>query len=148
MNPVLLMVAAAAINGPIDPGTDVHTLDWPVSELRPFHLDSGLKANAGVNPLTAFAQVVTVPEARWLRLYFGDVVLQAGSSVRVTSLLDGMSRRIEADSLVLATTNVAETSLREGLAGSAQAVHIIGDCVAPRMAPYAFYEGRKLALSL
>jgi hypothetical protein len=26
--------------------------------------------------------------------------------------------------------------------------HEIGDCVAPRLAPYAFYEGRKLGLTL
>ena len=101
MNPVLLMVAVAAINGPIDPGADVHTLDWPVSELRPFHVDSGLMANAGVDPLTAFAQVVTVPEARWLRLYFGDVVLKAGSSIRVTSLLDGEVQELDAPTLAM-----------------------------------------------
>ncbi|MEM7223226.1 MAG: FAD-dependent oxidoreductase [Pseudomonadota bacterium] len=71
-----------------------------------------------------------------------------GDGATVTSLLDGSSRRIDSDSLVLATTNVAETSLQEGLADSALEVHAVGDCVAPRMAPYAFYEGRKLALRL
>ena len=107
MNPVLLMVAVAAINGPIDPGPGLHTLDWPVSELRPFHLDSGLKANAGVDPLTAFVQVVTVPDAGWLRLYFGDVVLKAGSSIRVTSLLDGEVQELDAGTLAMWSNSTA-----------------------------------------
>ena len=61
---------------------------------------------------------------------------------------DGSHAMSEAGSLVLATTNLAETSLQEGLAGSPRELHTIGDCVAPRLAPHAFYEGRKLALSL
>ena len=107
MNPVLLMVTAAAFNGPIDPGPGVHTLDWPVSELRPFHMDSGLKANAGVNSVTAFSQEITVPDARWLRLYFGDVVLEAGSSIRVTSKLDGEVQQLDAGTLAMWNNSTA-----------------------------------------
>jgi len=107
MNPVLLMVTVAAINGPIDPGPGLHTLDWPVSELRPFHMDSGLKANAGANATTAFVQVVTVPDAGWLRLYFGEVVLKAGSSIRVTSLLDGEVQELDAGTLAMWSNSTA-----------------------------------------
>ena len=107
MNPVLLMVAVAAINGPIDPGPELHTLDWPVSELRPFHMDSGLKANAGANPVTVFADVVTVPDAGWLRLYFGEVVLKAGSRIRVTSLLDGEVQELDAPTLAMWSNSTA-----------------------------------------
>jgi hypothetical protein len=107
MNPVLLVVTAAAINGPIDPGPGLHTLDWPVSVLRPFHLDSGFKANAGVTAVTAFTQVVTVPDANWLRLYFGDVVLKAGSSIRVTSRLDGEMQELDAGTLAMWSNSTA-----------------------------------------
>ncbi len=107
MNPVLLMVTAVAINGPIDPGPGLHTLDWPVSELRPFHLDSGLRANVGVTAATAFSQEITVPDALWLRLYFGDVVLKAGSSIRVTSTLDGEVQELDAGTLAMWNNSTA-----------------------------------------
>ena len=71
-----------------------------------------------------------------------------GDGATVISLLDGSTRRIEADALVIATTNVAEHSLGDALTGMDLELHAIGDCVAPRQAPYAFYEGRKLGLSL
>lgn len=55
---------------------------------------------------------------------------------------------VEGDSLVLATTNVAASWLADELEGSALPVFPIGDCAAPRQAPYAFHEGRKIALEL
>lgn len=54
----------------------------------------------------------------------------------------------EFDSLVLATTNRPEDKLQKALAGSGVEVHSLGDAVAARTAAMAFYEGRKLALSL
>ena len=64
------------------------------------------------------------------------------------NLLDGSTRRVDCDALVLATINVAETTLGDELAGSDLEVHHIGDCVAPRRANNATYEGRKLGLML
>ena len=83
-------------------------------------------------------------------VFIVESVLDAwhGDGATVVSLLDGSERWVGADSLVLATTNLAEDSLRQDLAGKIPELHAIGDCVAPRMAPYAFYEGRKLGLSL
>ena len=71
-----------------------------------------------------------------------------GDGATVLALLDGSTRRIEADALVIATTNLPETSLQDALGESALDLHAIGDCIAARQAPYAFYEGRKLGLSL
>jgi len=71
-----------------------------------------------------------------------------GDGATVVSALDGSEQRIEADALVLATTNVADTTLADALADDGLDLHAIGDCVAPRQAPYAFYEGRKLGLTL
>ncbi len=53
-----------------------------------------------------------------------------------------------ADALVLATCNVAETTLQDELADSDLEVHAIGDCVAPRRANNAFHGGRRLGLRL
>lgn len=55
---------------------------------------------------------------------------------------------VEGDSLVLATTNMPADWLAHELRSSGQAFVQIGDCAAPRQAPYAFFEGRKAALEL
>lgn len=71
-----------------------------------------------------------------------------GDGATVRDLLDGSERRVEADALVLATPNISEASLADDLADSGLQVHTIGDCVAPRRAHSAIYEGRRLALNL
>ena len=71
-----------------------------------------------------------------------------GDGATLMELLDGSEVRVDADSLVLATTNTPNTMLQDALEETAPEVHAIGDCVAPRQAPYAFYEGRRLALTL
>ncbi|MDH3474779.1 MAG: FAD-dependent oxidoreductase, partial [Rhodospirillales bacterium] len=88
--------------------------------------------------------VVTITEAA-VAAWHGD-----GATVRHFG--DGTEERIDCDALVLATPNTAETSLAEGLAdsgaGSGLEIHSIGDCLAPRRAHAAIYEGRKLGLAL
>jgi len=68
----------------------------------------------------------------------------------IVSFLDGAEQFIDADSLVLATTNRAEDWVRRELSELENALecHSIGDCVAPGQAAFAFYEGRKLGLAL
>lgn len=53
-----------------------------------------------------------------------------------------------AEALVLATTNVSQTWLAEALAESGKEIHSIGDCVSPRLAVMAIYEGRELGMRL
>ena len=71
-----------------------------------------------------------------------------GDGATIVDLLDGSERREDYDALILATPNVAETTLMDALAGSDFALHAVGDCVAPRWAVHAIYEGRKLGISL
>jgi 2,4-dienoyl-CoA reductase-like NADH-dependent reductase (Old Yellow Enzyme family)/thioredoxin reductase len=71
-----------------------------------------------------------------------------GDGATVVDLRDRSETRIEADSLVLATTNVANAWLAEELAGRGLEIHQVGDCVAPRLANMATYEGRKVGLAL
>ena len=71
-----------------------------------------------------------------------------GDGATVLDLADGSEQRLDADALVLATTNDSVTELADDLADSNLEIHAIGDCVAPRHANMAIYEGRKLALTL
>jgi 2,4-dienoyl-CoA reductase-like NADH-dependent reductase (Old Yellow Enzyme family) len=71
-----------------------------------------------------------------------------GDGATVIDLRDGGETRVDADSLVLATTNVANSWLADELAGRGLKLHQIGDCVAPRLANMATYEGRKVGLAL
>jgi 2,4-dienoyl-CoA reductase-like NADH-dependent reductase (Old Yellow Enzyme family)/thioredoxin reductase len=69
-----------------------------------------------------------------------------GNGITVRSLLTGVEETLPASALIMATTNMAFDPWPETFAG--KATYRIGDCVAPRQAPYAFHEGRKLALTL
>jgi hypothetical protein len=69
-----------------------------------------------------------------------------GATVRST--LDGAVELLPADTLVLAETAIAETSLADALRERGVAFHAIGDCLAPRRASLAFYEARDLARTL
>jgi 2,4-dienoyl-CoA reductase-like NADH-dependent reductase (Old Yellow Enzyme family) len=69
-----------------------------------------------------------------------------GNGATVQSLLTGAKEIIAASALVMSTTNRAFDPFPEGIAG--KQVLRIGDCAAPRLAAYAFHEGRKIALGL
>jgi NADPH-dependent 2,4-dienoyl-CoA reductase/sulfur reductase-like enzyme len=71
-----------------------------------------------------------------------------GDGATILDFLTGETQRLPFDALVLATTNVAEDSLARALEESDLEVHTVGDCLAPRHAPAATYEGRKLGLEL
>ena len=71
-----------------------------------------------------------------------------GDGATVLDLLTGGQRHLAFDSLVLATANRSESFLAAELAGRVPALHAIGDCAAPRHAPAAILDGRRLGLSL
>ncbi len=78
--------------------------------------------------------------ARWLT---ESVVTEwHGDGASVRSLLDGSDSRIDADSLVLATTNTAQTELADALRSSVRELHLVGDATAARLAVHAIYEAR------
>jgi 2,4-dienoyl-CoA reductase-like NADH-dependent reductase (Old Yellow Enzyme family) len=79
-----------------------------------------------------------------------DAALTAwhGDAAEVVDLRDGAGQRLAADALVLATVNQSQTWLQDGLADRGLELHAIGDCVAPRLAVMAIYEGRELAMRL
>ena len=69
-----------------------------------------------------------------------------GNGVTIRSVLTGEETTLPAAALVMATTNTAFDPFPETFAG--KTTLRIGDCTAPRLAAYAFHEGRKTALAL
>lgn len=69
-----------------------------------------------------------------------------GDGATVRNLLTGDDERHPATALVISTTNRAFNPLSADLADLE--THLIGDAAAPRQAPYAFHEGRKVGLRL
>ncbi len=71
-----------------------------------------------------------------------------GDRAELRSLLDGSTSEIEASAIVTATTNTVFNDVELALADSDVRFHVIGDAAAPRQAPYAFHDGRKIGLKL
>lgn len=71
-----------------------------------------------------------------------------GGAATIRSFLTGNECERSFDSLVLACVNTPETTLQQALVGDDTPLHCIGDCVSPRQAPAAIYEGRRVALGL
>jgi 2,4-dienoyl-CoA reductase-like NADH-dependent reductase (Old Yellow Enzyme family)/thioredoxin reductase len=79
----------------------------------------------------------------------GTVVLSwDGAVASVRSTMTGAEEALPADTLVIAETAVAETGLADELRARGVAFEAVGDCVAPRRASLAIYEGRELALRI
>lgn len=71
-----------------------------------------------------------------------------GDRAEIRSLLDGTLTSVDASAIVTATTNRVDNSIELALAGSDIRFHVVGDAAAPRQAPYAFHDGRKIGLAL
>ena len=71
-----------------------------------------------------------------------------GDRAEVQSLLDGSTIEIQASAIVTATTNTVYNDVELALAETEINFHLIGDAAAPRQAPYAFHDGRKIGLML
>jgi 2,4-dienoyl-CoA reductase-like NADH-dependent reductase (Old Yellow Enzyme family)/thioredoxin reductase len=71
-----------------------------------------------------------------------------GDHATVRSLLDGSTQQVDASAIVTATTNSVFNDVELALAESGIKFHLIGDAAAPRQAPYAFHDGRKIGLAL
>jgi len=71
-----------------------------------------------------------------------------GDRADIRSLLDDSTTSIEASAIVTATTNVVDNEVELALAETDVRFHVIGDAAAPRQAPFAFHDGRKIGLAL
>lgn len=71
-----------------------------------------------------------------------------GDGASVLDHTTGQTDRVAGDALVVAATNMAADWLASDLRKAGIPFVAIGDCAAPRQAPYAFHEGRKAGLQL
>ena len=71
-----------------------------------------------------------------------------GDGATVIDHLTGETRRITGDCLAMATTNMANDALATDLRAAGRAFRSLGDCAAPRQAPYAFHDGRRAGLEI
>lgn len=71
-----------------------------------------------------------------------------GNGATIVDNDTGETRFVEADTLVTATTNLPMDWLMAGLRERGVTTRQIGDCAAPRQAPYAFYDGRRAGLEI
>ncbi|WP_374385176.1 FAD-dependent oxidoreductase [Dongia sp.] len=71
-----------------------------------------------------------------------------GDAATIRDLSTGEEQRAPFDSLVLAMTNVADAALQDDMQAAGTPYHAIGDCLAPRQAAAAIFEGRRLGLTL
>ena len=71
-----------------------------------------------------------------------------GEGAVVLDLLDGSEELIEADALVMVTTNTPVRGLIDALTAKGLDIRTVGDCVAAREGNVAVYEGRKVGLGV
>ncbi|MGY8996712.1 MAG: FAD-dependent oxidoreductase, partial [Alphaproteobacteria bacterium] len=71
-----------------------------------------------------------------------------GNTAQLLNLYTSDKETRDFDTLVLATTNTPEDALTAELAADGIDLHAIGDTVSARTASMAFYEARKLAVTL
>jgi hypothetical protein len=71
-----------------------------------------------------------------------------GNGASIVDHNTGETEHVAGDGLVIASTNVASDWLAGDLRQASIPFQAIGDCAAPRQAPYAFHEGRKAGLQL
>jgi 2,4-dienoyl-CoA reductase-like NADH-dependent reductase (Old Yellow Enzyme family) len=151
------------LDGSVVPGTNVLLLDdidgwWPATGTA-LHL---AQQRHMVTIVTASEKAaakldlsMTGDTARTRLVQHGVEVLIAtalesweGNTATLVNLYTGDKETREFNFLVLATTNISENALFNALEGHDIDVRTIGDSVAARTAHMAFFEARKLALSL
>ena len=81
------------------PAAGQPTGNRPLPAPQPVLIDSGLRTNSSEVPETVWVEEVALPDAAWLRLYFGEVELGPRSFIRVRALRDGAVQELGAAAL-------------------------------------------------
>ena len=145
------------LDGTTQPGTRVLLLDdlngwWPASGTALHLAERGhavIVVTASEKPAEALDVSHLGPSTRERFAKQGVTVICThaltrweGNTATIVNLHTGDERRVEADSLVLATTNTVDDMLARALSDDELEVHTVGDMLAARTASMAFYEGR------
>src|SRR5262245_47490774 len=91
------LIAAMAMACPaLSAGDDLrYNPTWPTGQPHPYDLDSGAVGNPGAASSVAFADLIHVDDAAFIRIYFEQATLEKESFVRITSLLDGEVQELD-----------------------------------------------------
>lgn len=95
------MVGLAALVAPTSAAFGQLTLDNPLGSSLPYVLDTGAWDGVGDEPADVYHNVIHVPGAAWIRVYFNEAQLGPGSAVRLTSVLDGEVQELDAAGLAM-----------------------------------------------
>ncbi len=132
--------------------------DWRGIGTALFLQESGclvtLLSSAAAVASGLFHSAADVPARRRFALAGGETAAHSvvrswtDGSALIRSTLTGAEQTAVFDWLVVAETSTPRAELSMALEAAGTRHHRIGDCVAPRRASLAIYEGRRLALSL
>ncbi|MBM44368.1 MAG: hypothetical protein CMJ36_05085, partial [Phycisphaerae bacterium] len=101
--------SASALAAPAGPGSNHHAgieaevLSWPTGDVARVDVSTGLLVNPLPQKHVVYEEIIRIEQSGWIRLYFGDVILEKDSVIRVTSLLDGETMILDEE--MLATWN-------------------------------------------
>jgi pyruvate/2-oxoglutarate dehydrogenase complex dihydrolipoamide dehydrogenase (E3) component len=160
--PAHLAQAIDILSGKVKSGARAVIYDWHGewlgSGIAELLAREGVHVRLAVNAMCAAANIQTytrfetvarlhragVEVLPWLRLYGAD-----GTTVYFTHTPSREAVILEdVDTLVLATPNRPVDTLSEALAAAGFEHHLIGDCLSPRTAEEAVYEGLKAGMAV
>jgi hypothetical protein len=98
---VLRVLVAFVLALSVVPVVAQTTWDNPLPDPVPYPVDSGSLTNHGRDSQVVYEETVQIEDAKWMRLYFGEVQLGAGSILRITSLFDGEVQELDAAGLAM-----------------------------------------------
>jgi 2,4-dienoyl-CoA reductase-like NADH-dependent reductase (Old Yellow Enzyme family) len=151
------------LDGSVIPGTNVLLLDdingWLPASLTALHLALQrhmvtvvTAADVAAGQMESSHTAATTRERFWK---YGVEVLTStalmkweGNTATLYHLYADDEEKRDFDTLVLATTNTPEDHISRELMDDDMVVHTLGDAVSARTASMAFYEARKLGMSL
>ncbi len=79
----------------------------PLGEYMDREMNSGERPNPTDRERVVFTEIVHTADAAWTRLFFGDVELDFGSRLRVTSMFDGEVQELDAAALDMWSNSTA-----------------------------------------
>jgi hypothetical protein len=124
-----------ALLAPLSVASAQSTLDHPVGGSLPYFMETGEWDGAGDQPEVVFEHAIHVPNAAWIRVYFADAKLDAGSTVRMTSKFDNESQELDAAGLDMwsygsayfnGDTVLLELIAAPGSVGNSLTIHDVG----------------------
>ncbi len=128
---------------------------WQCCSTAEFIADKGKKVEVMTSSLFIGVELATTGDLLpfYMRAYAKGVVLTpstilrsiSGKTVTVLHVYSGKERKIEnIDTVVLATFNKANNALYRSIKGKVKELYATGDCLAPRRAIDAIYDGYNL----